>query len=463
MALSQFKNVEIESFSTKGAPPILIVDDEIAINQTLKSVLEDDNYQVLTATNAIDAIDLVKQHKPFLVFLDMWMPGKDGLEVLRELQADSPTTQVVMMSGHATITNALEAMKAGAFDFLEKPFAIRAVTTAVEKATKRFKAITSNQGEEFDRFAPTVNTAISQENLDLTSAHPSAFTKSLPGKNLGQRTLKSSVVLYGQCLHTGMKSGLVLEPLPKDSGIHFAHLGNSYTVPAFVNYVQSTALATTLMSDAVSASTIEHLMSALYAYGISNLLIKCNGEVPIFDGSASTFCDAIEGTGLVEQGGEWYELRPQKAVKFIPEKSNGGEEILIEPSEDCIFIYNLNYPDPVGKQSYEFQFNGPKSFKDNIAPARTFGFIKDVEHMQRMGLAAGGRLNNFILIGNDGVVNTDLRFPEELVRHKILDSMGDLFLLGRPIRAKITASMTGHADNVSILRELSKQISDILV
>src|SRR5690606_18217706 len=135
---------------------------------------------------------------------------------------------------------------------------------------------------------------------DFTSdviAHPGMFSSAFAGKNRGQRTLKESTILYGQCLHSGQKSGLVLEPLPQNSGIHFGKIGDSKTVPAFVDFVQSTGFATTVRSGDVSAATIEHLMSALHAYGITNLLIKCNGEIPIFDGSARDFCSIIEKIG----------------------------------------------------------------------------------------------------------------------------------------------------------------------
>jgi UDP-3-O-acyl-N-acetylglucosamine deacetylase len=108
----------------------------------------------------------------------------------------------------------------------------------------------------------------------------------------------------------------------------------------------------------------------------------------------------------------------------------------------------------VGEQEFHFKFDGPESFLKDIAPARTFGFMKDIEALQKAGLAAGGRLDNFILIGEDQVINTDLRFPDELSRHKILDIIGDLFLIGRPLRAKITARMTGHFDNIEVLKLL---------
>lgn len=455
-------NVKITKEVVIDKQPILIIDDESSIATTLKDALEDDGYYVLTASSGEEGIEKVKINKPFLVFLDMWMPVKDGLETLKEIIQNSPSTKVVMISGHATITNALEAMKAGAFDFLEKPFSLKNVNNVVNKAF-HLSLLEDSQADGGIVRIDKIDNHQRISSTNLSSVHPSMNSNVKSGLNLGQRTIKSSIVLYGQCLHSGIKSGLVLEPLPLNSGIHFAHLGSEHTVPAFASNVQSTALATTLMSDQVSASTIEHLMAALSAYRISNLLVKCNGEVPIFDGSAKTFCDAIESTGIEEQGGEWYEFVPTETIKFSPQNSKNGEALTIEPSDDYIYKYELDYPEPVGKQTYEFIYKGPESFKLEISPARTFGFMKDVENMQRMGLAAGGRLNNFILIGNDGVVNTDLRFPEELVRHKILDLVGDISLLGRPIRAKFTARMTGHADNVGILKELLSKVPELIV
>ena len=128
--------------------------------------------------------------------------------------------------------------------------------------------------------------------------------------------------------------------------------------------------------------------------------------------------------------------------------------IWIEPCDAFEVRYLLEYPAPIGRQEYTFRLNGPESFAREIAPARTFGFVKEIETLERMGLAAGGRLNNFILVGDDGVVNAPLRFEDEFVRHKILDIMGDFYLLGRPIRGRIVARKTGHGDNAALLRML---------
>jgi UDP-3-O-acyl N-acetylglucosamine deacetylase len=462
-----------EKVSIDDPISVLIIDDEPSILQVLKGVLNDEGYIPFTADSGELGITTFSKSTFPVVFIDMWMPGKDGIEVLREIKSLSPETQVIMISGHATITNALEAMKCGAFDFIEKPFTIDTITNALVRAVSRYKALISLGNEKsITDEEPEISKIIkSSEKNVTTEKHPGLLSKSLSGDNVEQRTIRESIVLYGQCLHTGVKSGLVLEPLPLNSGIHFSHLGSTYSVPAFISHVQSTTLATTVRSNNsglanVSASTIEHLMAALHAYRISNLLIKCNGEVPIFDGSSKIFCDAFESVGIEEQGGYWYEIAPTETYTYSSRDSNTAnsaqnEIITIEPSDILSFSYTLNYPQPVGSQFVEFVYKGPESFKNEIASARTFGFMKDVENMQRLGLAAGGRLNNFILIGQEGIVNTELRYPDELSRHKILDAIGDLFLIGRPLRAKITCKMTGHEDNISILKAIAASIKDI--
>ena len=431
--------------SIEKQPLVLVVDDEQSIRNTLSGIFEDENYRTVTAEDGPSAIDIVKQFSPDLVFLDIWMPGLDGIETLEKIKKCCPAVQVIMISGHATISNALEAARRGAFDFIEKPLDLDGVVLSAKRALAA-RAPVEDKLSTADYVASP-----SGPGLPLLN-HGGVLSTGSKGKNLGQRTLANSTILYGQCLHSGNKSGLVLEPLPKDSGIHFARIGGARSAPAFVDYVESTGFATTIRVDTVSASTIEHLLAALHSYGISNLLIKCNDEVPIFDGSSLEFCKTIERVGIEEQGGDWFEIAPQETLEFVSE--DGNESIKLEPSENLEISYYLNYPAPVGEQEFHFKFDGPESFLKDIAPARTFGFMKDIEALQKAGLAAGGRLDNFILIGEDQVINTDLRFPDELSRHKILDIIGDLFLIGRPLRAKITARMTGHFDNIEVLKLL---------
>lgn len=436
---------------------VLIVDDERAICESLSSVLKDENFDTIVSYDGQDALSQVSKNSPEIVFLDMWMPGSDGMETLERIKQIAPDTEVIMISGHATITNALDAMKRGAFDFIEKPFAIESViqTTfrALERRHRKFDKGEKTQAVDQDKLLD-----MRKDSLTFFS-HPGINSKALGGRNFGQRTLRDSVILYGQCLHSGIKSGLVLEPLPANSGIHFAQMGASKTVPVFVDFVESTDFATTVRAGGTSVATIEHLMAVLHAYKISNLLIKCNGEVPIFDGSAAQFCKLIESVGLEEQGGDWYEIAIESTIS-VSDKS-GKEMLSIEPASEFQVTYELNYPTPVGSQVHSFILKDKDSFRQEIAPARTFGFMKDVELLQRAGLAAGGRLDNFILIGTDKIVNTELRFPDELARHKVLDAIGDLFLIGRPIRGAVKAKMTGHSDNVQLVRAVRRLLSDI--
>ncbi len=439
-------------------PLVLVVDDEDSICATLTSVLRDEDFDTLVSNDGIDAVLKVKSFEPDVVFLDIWMPGCDGIETLEKIKQVSPRTQVIMMSGHATIATALEATKRGAFDFIEKPLALDSVLQSSVRALEK------KRSEELDAEHSDPLTRVgSERKTPGLFTHPGLLTPGLRGANLGQRTLKQSAILYGHCLHSGQKSGLILEPLPRDSGIHFGKIGYTQTTPAHVDFVQSTSFATTVRSGANSAATIEHLLSALHAYKISNLLIKCNGEIPIFDGSANEFCSVIESVGIEEQGGDWFEIAIDRPIrKVINDKQLDGqptlEEITIEPADAFVLRYELLYPAPIGEQTYEFTLDSIESYKREIAPARTFGFMKDIERLQKAGLAAGGRLDNFILIGQEKVVNTELRFADELVRHKILDCIGDLFLIGRPLRGKVTARMTGHSDNIELLRAINASV-----
>jgi len=176
-------------------------------------------------------------------------------------------------------------------------------------------------------------------------------------------------------------------------------------------------------------------------------------EVPVMDGSAAEFCRLLEEAEVEEQDGGLNEIVIRRPLAVGDEKS-GGKRISIEPDEGFCVRYTLVYPPPVGRQDYSYVYDGPRSFKEQIAPARTFGFVKDMKMMAAMGLASGGHLDNCILVDDEKIVNTTLRFPEEFARHKILDIIGDLYLLGCPLRGRVTARMTGHGDNIALLRAL---------
>lgn len=274
--------------------------------------------------------------------------------------------------------------------------------------------------------------------------------------HLRQRTLKNSVVLRGLGLHSGIKTGMILSPLPPDSGIVFGDISTGLRVPALLENVHSTEYATTLSNGSVTIKTIEHIMSALHSYRITNLLIKIGDEAPIMDGSALDFCQIIEDSGIEDQDGFIEEIIVNEPVSVGDEADGPG--IRVEPAPIFSIQYHLDYPAPIGAQEYEYVHQSGEHYKETIAPARTFGFIRDVKKLEEAGLAGGGKLSNFVLIDDEKVINTPLRFPDEPARHKILDLIGDLYLLGRPIRGKIIARKSGHTQNIALIKKISERL-----
>jgi len=273
---------------------------------------------------------------------------------------------------------------------------------------------------------------------------------------LPQRTLKQSMVLYGTGLHSGKKTGLLLQPLPPHSGILFGNISSDEVVPAHLDYIQTTEFATSLKKGRAIARTIEHLMAVLHAYHITNLMVKMIEEIPTMDGSALEFCKIIEEAGVEEQEERVDELIIDRRLEVVYK----NKSLIVEPSEVFSVHYFLDYPPPIGQQTLKFVLENEEAFREKIAPARTFGFVKDIEMLERMGLAGGGRLHNIILVDNEKIVNTELRFPDEFVRHKILDLIGDFYLLNRPIRGRVTARLTGHTENIALLKKVQEVIRE---
>ena len=430
---------------------VLVVDDEASIRRSLEGVLKDEGFSVVLAEDGESAIRILMNTRPALVLLDIWMPGMDGLETLRKIKEIHQDLPVVMISGHATISTAVAATRLGAMDFLEKPLDLSGTIQLVRRVLNQAETPDSDNEPRWEAIEPA-SVGPLRESVTI---NPVVFTKqTLPGRAMPQKTLAHAAILYGQGLHSGRKSGLILEPLPPNSGIHFVGVSETTVVPAHVDFVESTGFATTVRLGQTQAGTIEHLMSALCAYGISNVLIKCNGEVPVMDGSAREFCRLFEEVGLTEQDGEWYEID----IKKVIEVGDGKESIRIEPADEFSVDYTLRYPEPVGEQQFSFTLTDSASYRDQISAARTFSFVKDVGHLQRQGLALGGRFDNFLLIGTEGAINDEWRYPNEPVRHKVLDAIGDLFLLGRRLRGKVTARMTGHSDNIAILKKVRDEL-----
>lgn len=425
---------------------VLVVDDEPQIRTSLRGILAEEGLRVLEAEDGRQALDLIHRENPEVVLLDIWMPEVDGLQLLQQLHEEQSSPAVIMISGHGNIETAVKATKLGAFDFIEKPFSLDGLVRVVNRALDHQAAVL--------RQAEPPSTADGNGGVDAT---PTGVPHTVPVRHTqrwSERTIGRSVVASGTGLHSGVKTGLILQPLPPGSGVLFTSLSIDETVPAHLDWVDSTGYATTLHRNGVTAKTVEHLLATLHAYRITNLLVKVQGEIPTMDGSAVEFCRLIESAGLVDQGGAVEEIVINRRIAV----EEGEESIVIEPADCFAISYTLLYPHPVGLQQYTYIHESAEGFRDAIAPARTFGFLRDMKQLAAMGLASGGRLDNCILIDDEKVVNTTLRFPDEFARHKILDIMGDLYLLRRPIRGIVTARMTGHSDNIALLREISKSM-----
>jgi UDP-3-O-acyl N-acetylglucosamine deacetylase len=421
---------------------ILIVDDEEGILTTMSQVLGDEGYRTLRTTSGAEALELYSEHRPDVVFLDIWLPDKDGLEALQAILEMDPGAKVVMMSGHGTSATAVKSIKMGAQDYLEKPLSydqtVNAVRSALSAPTKR---VGNGEGGVLE----------ASHHQPVSELEPPPELPLLATTDRPQRTVKKSSVIYGLGLHSGGRTGMVLQPLPPDTGIHFLTLPAGNVIPAHLSAVAETDYATSITRQGEHIRTVEHLLSALHACEITNLLVKVHGEIPVLDGSALGFLERVEEIGVEEQDRPVKEL----VIDRVWEIGDGDEKRLtIEPAEVFSVSYLLRYPKPIGEQYYDFTLTDCDAYRREIAPARTFGFVRDIKMLNELGLGDGGRMDNFIMVGDDEVVNTDLRFPDEFVRHKILDVIGDFYLLGYPVRGKVTARLTGHRDNIALQRRI---------
>lgn len=422
---------------------ILIVDDEPGILEAMQGILDDEGFRTIVTTSGDEALRLFEVDRPDVVFLDIWLPDRDGLETLQAIRRIDPHAAVVMMSGHGTSATAVRSIKMGAHDYLEKPLSYDQTLHAIRSALEARSGAASD--------AEVLEASRDRVEPVREFPRPAELTL-LSETSRPQRTLATSMVIYGLGLHSGSRTGMVLQPLPPDTGIHFLTLPRGVVIPAHVNSVADTEYATTLTGHGESIRTVEHLMSALHAAGISNLLVKVHGEIPVLDGSALEFCTRLEEVGIVDQDAPIREI----VIDRTFEVATGNKRLVIEPWDRFRVSYQLSYPPPVGDQFFDFELESFAGYKAEVAPARTFGFMRDMKMINELGLGSGGRLDNFILVGEDDVVNTELRFPDEFVRHKVLDIIGDLYLLGYPIRGRVTAALTGHRDNIQLQREILK-------
>jgi len=258
-----------------------------------------------------------------------------------------------------------------------------------------------------------------------------------------QRTLRRSISCVGIGLHSGKRVTLSIRPASPGAGIRFrrADLGG-LEVPATVQHVGGINYATGLTRDAVHIDTVEHLLSALVSLGIDNVLVELNSpEVPIMDGSAAPFVYLIHEAGVKTQSA------PRRYLKILRPitMTRGDKRISLYPSDHFKVTYSIAYDHPLLRHQSRTIRLSEDAFVDEIAPARTFTFLKEVEMLRQQGLALGGSLENAIVVGDTGILNNALRFDDEFVRHKILDVIGDMALVGHPVIGHLVAHRGGHA------------------
>ena len=285
----------------------------------------------------------------------------------------------------------------------------------------------------------------------------------MPTSSFNQRTISAPISCQGVGLHSGAKVTLTLLPAVEDHGVVFARtdLPGKPTVPARSGCVVDTSLATTLGRDGVRVGTVEHLLSAISGLGVDNLRVEVDGpEVPIMDGSAAPFAAMIRNAGVRVQQAPKSFLVIKKPVAV----ADGDKEAMLTPARSFKVSCTIDFKHPlITDQSFELDFSD-HSFSREISRARTFGFLKDVEKLKRMGLARGGSLENAIVVDEYSILNQEpLRFSNEFVRHKILDCIGDVALFGHPVIGHLRVHKTGHALNHKLVEKVLADPSSYLV
>jgi UDP-3-O-[3-hydroxymyristoyl] N-acetylglucosamine deacetylase len=269
-----------------------------------------------------------------------------------------------------------------------------------------------------------------------------------------QRTLRDKIQFEGIGLHTGYNVQLALVPAPPDTGIIFRRTDlKNFEIEALRPHVAKVSYATTLMKKGVMISTVEHLLSTLYGLGIDNLYLDVNSmEVPILDGSCALFVKEIRKTGIAEQDALRKYIVIEKPIEIRHEDKVAG----VYPDRAPRVTYIIDFKhNAIGYQEIKMELT-PESYCSEIAMARTFGFVSDVEYLKSLGLIRGGSLENAVVLDSSGIVNNHLRFPNEFVRHKLLDLLGDISLTGYPIIGHLYAERAGHAIHTALADQISR-------
>ena len=269
-----------------------------------------------------------------------------------------------------------------------------------------------------------------------------------------QSTLKKTSSCVGVGLHSGKEVTLSLKPASANTGIIFQRVdADNLQIPATVEYLSHINHATCLARNGVQIGTVEHLLAALRALEIDNVIVELDGpEVPIMDGSSAPFIYLIHEAGIRLLSSPQQIIKITQPITVTEERRS----ITAYPSNGLRLSYTINFDHPLLRhQEYSVDIE-ETSFINEIAPGRTFGFLKDVEIMRQKGLAVGGSLDNAVVLGETGVLNNPLRFPDEFVRHKILDLLGDLVLLGKPLHAHVVATRAGHEIHTKLVQSILK-------
>ncbi|MEI0567445.1 UDP-3-O-acyl-N-acetylglucosamine deacetylase [Brachyspira pulli] len=426
--------------NVKTKQNILIIDDEEDILTTCQSILEDEGYEVDIAKNNDEAQKILESKNINLVFLDVWLPNVDGLDILSHIKEKYPSTYVIMMSGHAGVETAVRATKMGAYDFLEKPISISKLLSSCD--------------EVFEEHA--------NNNIDAESPHNENINKKSECKyKVPQRTIAKSVVVRGFALMEGRKTALTLVPAEVNTGIVFIDINTNTHIKLSPENILSkdksgAVNSTALVSGNRYIKTTEHFLAALHMMGITNLIVKCDGEVPNVDGSALVFCDALKEAGFVEQDDYIEPIVIDETLTYGNVNDN-ETYIILSPYDGLEVSLRIDFSGSIGVQQYTYRFENFDQFTQEVGRARSFNTIDNIDYAQKMGMAGSGMIGSHILLCDGKVINTKLHFEDEFVRHKILDIIGDLYILSRPIKAKITANKSSHSFNHSVVHDLANR------
>ena len=418
---------------------ILIIDDEEDILTTCQTILEDEGYDVKIAKNNNEAEKILESKNINLVFLDVWLPNVDGLDILSHIKEKYPSTAVIVMSGHAGVETAVRATKMGAYDFLEKPISISKLLSSCNEVFKEH-----------------VN------NIEIENTNNEHTNKKTECKyKIRQRTIAKSVVVSGFALMEGRKTALTLVPAEANTGIVFIDINTNTHIKLSPENILSkdksgAVNSTALVSGNRYIKTTEHFLAALHMMGITNLIVKCDGEIPNVDGSALVFCDALKEAGFIEQDDYADPIVIDQTLTY-GNVNDDETYIILSPYDGLEVTLRIDFAGSIGVQKYTYKFENFDQFTEEIGKARSFNTIDNIDYAQKMGMAGSGMIGSHILLCDGKVINTKLHFDNEFVRHKILDIIGDLYILSRPIKAKITANKSSHSFNHSVVHDLANR------